>query len=483
MHELLLVAAAVLGLFVGGRTNVAVAAWLAPGLLLAAVAEMAPLLGALVAAVVLAATAAFAFRGQIPMPLPAYLALMAGGGLTGALPYLAHAVASDALPAPVSVLAFPLVFVALDVAGAASSPFGVWGSPALTQHANRWLVQVVALGGGGMITGLLGLSAAALALSLAGAPGALPTLVVVAAVVVAAHVWGAVRLSGLSTGTSVRVTGLVEASAADPTDSPLALLMQDERLDDDAWERLRFASTTTLADLVARTEHALRGGARLVVWAEGAGVVLAGHEDEVVAHVADLARRYDGHVALALAIAHRDGPRHVDNRVVLVDPRGDTILDTRKARPVPGAEANHTMPGDGALAWVDTALGRIGVLVCFDLDLPQLSRQAAANRIDILLVPASDWPAIAPLHTEMAVLPAIANGCTVVRPTRWGRSAAIDPHGRLVATADHIGPGGATLWAEVPGRRVETPYARLARYASTADRRRTRGRASASPLA
>ena len=131
MHELLLVAAAVLGLFVGGRTNVAVAAWLAPGLLLAAVAEMAPLLGALVAAVVLAATAGFAFRGQIPMPLPAYLALMAGGGLTGALPYLAHAVAADALPAPVSVLAFPLVFVALDVAGAASSPFGVWGSPAL----------------------------------------------------------------------------------------------------------------------------------------------------------------------------------------------------------------------------------------------------------------------------------------------------------------------------------------------------------------
>ena len=462
MHTDLLAAAAVLGLFVGGRTNIAAAAWLAPGLLLAAVAEMAPLPGALVAAVVLAAGAAFAFRGQIPMPLPAYLALMAGGGLTGALPYLAHAVAADALPAPLSVLAFPLVFVALDVAGAASSPFGVWGSPALTQHANRPLLQVAALGGGGVVTGLLGLSAAALGLALANVPGARPTLVVVVAVVIAAHLWGAVRLSRAPTGTSVRVAGLVEASAADPTGSPLALLMQDERLDDDAWERLRSASTTTLADLIARTEHALRGGAQLVVWAEGAGVVLAGHQDEVVAQVADLARRYGGHVALALAVAHRDGPRHIDNRVVLVVPSGHATLDTRKARPVPGAEADHTMPGDGALAWVDTALGRIGVLVCFDLDLPRLSRQVAANRIDILLVPASDWPAIAPLHTEMAVLPAIANGCTVVRPTRWGRSAAIDPHGRFVATADHVGPGGATLWAEVPGRRVVTPYARMA---------------------
>jgi len=478
MHWDLLTAAAVLGLFVGGRTNIAVAAWLAPGLLLAAVAELAPLTGALVAAGVLAVTAAVAFRGQIPMPLPAYLALMTGGGLTGALPYLAHAVASDALPAPVAVLAFPLVFIALDVAGAASSPFGVWGSPALTQHANRPLLQVAALGGGGVITGLLGLSAAALGLALANAPGALPTLVVVAAVVTAAHLWGAIRLAHAQAGTSVRVAGLVEASAASATGSPLALLMQDERLDDAAWERVRCASTAVLADLVARTEHALSGGAQLVVWAEGAGLVPAGHEDEIVAEVADLARRYDGHVALALAVAHRDGPQHVDNRVVLVDPSGHAMLDTRKARPVPGIEANHTIPGDGALAWVDTALGRIGVLVCFDLDLPRLSRQAGANRIDILLVPASDWPAISPLHTEMAVLPAIANGCTVVRPTRWGRSAAIDPHGRFMATADHVGPGGATLWADVPGRRVETPYARLAIWASAADRRRAKSRTS-----
>jgi len=482
MHEYLLVAAAVLGIFVGGRSNIAVAAWLAPGLLLEGVAELGPLPGALVAAVVLAVSAAVAFRGQIPMPLPAYLALMAGGGLTGAVPYLAHALASVALPAPVAVLAFPLALVALDVAGAASSPFGVWGSPALTQIGNRPLLQVAALGGGGLVTGLLGLSAAALGLALASAPGATPMLVVVAAVVIAAHLWGAVRLARARTGTSVRVAGLVEASAASPTKSVLALLMQDEPLDDAAWERVRSASSAGLADLIARTEHALGGGAQLVVWAEGVGLVPAGYEDELVVHFADLARRYNGHVALALAVAHRDGPRHVDNRVVLVVPSGHATLDTRKARPVPGAEADHTVPGDGALAWVDTALGRVGVLVCFDLDLPRLSRQAAANRVDILLVPASDWPAISPLHTDMAVLPAIANGCTVVRPTRWGRSAAIDPHGRFVATADHVGPGGATLWAEVPGRRVETPFARLASWAPAAYRRRAQGRASTSPV-
>jgi len=366
---------------------------------------------------------------------------MAGGGLTGALPDLAHAVASDALPAPVAVLVFPLTFVALDVAGAASSPFGVWGSPAQPQHASKPLLQVAALGGGGVVTGLLGLSAAALGLALTNAPGAGPTLVVAVALVIAVHLWGAVRLARARAGMSVRVAGLVEASGDSPTGDPLALLMQDERLDDAAWHRVRSASTAVLADLIARTQDALAGGAQLVVWAEGAGLVPAGHEDEVVAHVADLARRYDGHVALALAVAHRDGPRHVDNRVVLVAPGGHATLDTRKARPVPGAEADHTIPGDGALAWVDTALVRLGVLACFDLDLPRLSRQAAGNRVDILLVPASDWPAISPLHTEMAVLPAIANGCTVVRPARWGRSAAIDPYGRFVATADHVGPG------------------------------------------
>jgi len=470
----LLTAAAVLALFVGGRSNIGVAAWLAPGLLLAAVAELAPWTGALVAAGVLAATAALAFRGQIPLPLPAYLALMAGGGLTGALPYLAHALAADTLPTPVAVLAFPLVFVALDAAGAASSPFGVWGSPALTQLTNKPLVQVAALGGSGAVTGLLGLSAAALGLALTDTSGVWPTVVAVAVVVVAAHLWGGVRLTRAPAGTSVRVAGLVEASTASSTDSALALLMQDERLDDAVWERVTSESTTVLPDLIARTEHALAGGAQLVVWAEGAGLVPAGQEDDVIAHVADLVRRHGGHVALALAVAHRDGPRHVDNRVVLVDPVGQVALDTRKARPVPGVEADHTIPGDGDLAWADTALGRIGVLVCFDLDLPRLSRQAGAHGVDILLVPASDWPAISPLHTEMAVLPAIANGCTVVRPTRWGRSAAIDPHGRFVATADHVGHAGATLWAQVPNRRVQTPYARLANRATAPDQRTDR---------
>ena len=473
MHWDLLLAAAVLGLFVGGRSNIATAAWLAPGLLLAAVAELLPLTGALAAAVVLAVTAAFAFRGQIPMSRGAYLGLMAGGGLTGALPYLAHAVAADALPAIVAVLVFPVTSVALDVAGAATSPFGVWGSPALTQHANRPLLQVAALGGGGTVTGLLGLFASGLGLALTDAPGGLPTFAVVTVVVIAAHLWGAVRLARRPSGASVRIAGLVEASATQPSDSALGLLMADERLDDAAWERVTSASSAALVDLVARTEHALRGGAQLVVWAEGSGLVAAGEEEALVARVAGLARRHGAHVALALAVAHRDGPRHVDNRVILVDHRGDVTLDTRKARPVPGAEADHTIPGDGTVAWVDTTLGRIGVLVCFDLDLPRLTRQAAADGVDILLVPASDWPAISPMHTDMAVLPAVANGCAVVRPTRWGRSAAIDPHGRIVATADHVGAAGVTLWAELPSRRVQTPYARLAMRAARSRRQKT----------
>jgi len=402
---------------------------------------------------------------------------MAGGGLTGALPDLAHAVASDALPAPVAVLVFPLTFVALDVAGAASSPFGVWGSPAQPQHASKPLLQVAALGGGGVVTGLLGLSAAALGLALTNAPGAGPTLVVAVALVIAVHLWGAVRLARARAGMSVRVAGLVEASGDAPTGDPLALLMQDERLDDAAWHRVRSASTAVLADLIARTQDALAGGAQLVVWAEGAGLVPAGHEDEVVAHVADLARRYDGHVALALAVAHRDGPRHVDNRVVLVAPGGHATLDTRKARPVPGAEADHTIPGDGALAWVDTALVRLGVGVLRPRPAAaessgrgQPRRHPARPRVGL----AGDQP---PAHRD-------GGPARHRQRVHGGAPCSLGPLGRdrpVRTIRGHRRPRrtrGATLWAEVPARRVETPYARLARWASAADGRREKGSAS-----
>ena len=48
-------------------------------------------------------------------------------------------------------------------------------------------------------------------------------------------------------------------------------------------------------------------------------------------------------------------------------------------------------PGAGAPPVVDTAVGRIGVVICYDLDFPELTRSVALRGAQLLAVP-TNWP-------------------------------------------------------------------------------------------
>jgi predicted amidohydrolase len=56
------------------------------------------------------------------------------------------------------------------------------------------------------------------------------------------------------------------------------------------------------------------------------------------------------------------------NTLVLVGPDGQIVLHYRKLNPWPWAEAGWTTPGDRGRPVVDTPFGRIGLLVCYDLN-------------------------------------------------------------------------------------------------------------------
>jgi apolipoprotein N-acyltransferase len=98
--------------------------------------------------------------------------------------------------------------------------------------------------------------------------------------------------------------------------------------------------------------------------------------------------------------------------------------------------------------------------------LPDLVRQAGRAGVDILLVPSSDWAQVTDALTQQAVLRAVENGVSVVRPARQGTSTAVDHQGRVLgqdtgwfsgdpAATDH------TLTVAVPVDGATTPYARL----------------------
>ena len=84
------------------------------------------------------------------------------------------------------------------------------------------------------------------------------------------------------------------------------------------------------------------------------------------------------------------------NTLALVDPAGKVALHYRKLNPWPWAECGWASPGDRGHQFLDTPYGRLGLLICYDINFepPKLKQ----NHVDHLLYsiawvdePKSDW--------------------------------------------------------------------------------------------
>ncbi|KQX62695.1 nitrilase-related carbon-nitrogen hydrolase [Angustibacter sp. Root456] len=90
------------------------------------------------------------------------------------------------------------------------------------------------------------------------------------------------------------------------------------------------------------------------------------------------------------------------------------------------------VPGDQPPTAVETPLGRIGVVICYDLEFPEWVRTIALQGIDVLCAP-TNWP--------VAPRPA---GERPIEVTRAQASASIDRI--FVATCDRVGTERGVEW-------------------------------------
>ena len=86
-----------------------------------------------------------------------------------------------------------------------------------------------------------------------------------------------------------------------------------------------------------------------------------------------------------------------------------------------------------------TSVGKLGMMICYDLRFPELSRALASSGSEILVAP-SAW-VNGPMKEEhwltLNKSRAIENGCYVLAPDHLGhiysgRSLAVDPYGRIL---------------------------------------------------
>jgi apolipoprotein N-acyltransferase len=451
-----LAAGALLLPFTALQTELPIAAWLAPALLIRFARTQRAALGLLVVTLANAVALTVASRDIVEWPM--VVAIGATFGLAYALPYLADRLLTPRLGGLAGTLVFPAAVTATGLGLSFASPYGSVAAPAYSQYGLLPLMQVVSLTGVWGLTFLV--SWFAPVANVVWERGRDPRAArrgaaAFSAVLLAALLFGSARLAFVPPeGPQVRVAALAPDERLPATFSTIELARGT-----DAQRALaRTEATAQQDDMLARTVREARAGAQLVAWSEVGAPVLKEDEAALIDRARAVARQERIHLQMALVVILRsDQHPYGENRAVLVDPTGAVVWDYYKTVH-PLADVEIFAPGPGTVPTADTVLGRLATVICYDMDFPALLRQVGRARADLLLAPASDWAPMKYGHAQWATFRAIENGASLVRPTRQGLQIAVDHQGRVLASADSLTTNPSTMVAVVPSRSVWTLY-------------------------
>lgn len=175
------------------------------------------------------------------------------------------------------------------------------------------------------------------------------------------------------------------------------------------------------------------------------------------------------HVVLVASLFERRAPGLYHNTAVVFDSDGSICGKYRKMH-IPDDPAYYEKfyftPGDLGFQPIETSLGRIGVLVCWDQWYPEAARLMALRGAELLVYPtAIGWESSDPADEKRRQLDAwmlsmrghaVANGLPVVAVNRvghepdpsgqtagisfWGNSFVCGPQGELLAQAGAEAP-------------------------------------------
>jgi predicted amidohydrolase len=180
----------------------------------------------------------------------------------------------------------------------------------------------------------------------------------------------------------------------------------------------------------------------------------------------ELASRWDFHVVVGLAERGTDG--RVFDSAALVGPSG--LVGVYRKVHLWDREASVFTPGESPIMMEPQGpIGRIGVLVCYDLEFPETTEEIAAGGATLLAAPAAFgnlqlWKATLEARARDIGVPVVAaNRLGLEGDTRFcGHSMVLDARGEVMVDAGtepglamteiEVGPAGRRDWTGRPRR-------------------------------
>ena len=224
-----------------------------------------------------------------------------------------------------------------------------------------------------------------------------------------------------------------------------------------------------LERILALFREATVQGAKLVVFPEcatsgygfgdlaaayAAADVIPGPATEALARACAEADAY-----VVVGVLERFGSAEVYNSAVLVGPEGVVGVYRKAHLPLLGVD-RFTTPGDSGFRVWDTAVGRVGIAICYDLRFPEALRALALAGADIVALP-TNWPDGSQNAPQFVTRTrALENRVFVLACNRcgeesgfwfFGHSQITDPGGDVLVEA---GVGEAICYADVEPERA-----------------------------
>lgn len=230
-----------------------------------------------------------------------------------------------------------------------------------------------------------------------------------------------------------------------------------------------FDKQANLAKAEEAIQEAIRQKAEIVVFPElylsgyrlgGRALEMAeSHQGGAIRRLARLARQYQITVLMGYAELAAKGNAAYD-AALLATPEGKKLASYRKTH-LFQHEKNWFAPGDKIFP-LPSPLGKIGIMICYEVEFPEVARTLTLRGADWLAVPTAVMRPYEYIHEIAMRSRALENHRWVVVVNRvgregdlefFGRSAVCDPYGQIVAQA---GETETVLIAEIdPGKSAQ----------------------------
>jgi predicted amidohydrolase len=163
------------------------------------------------------------------------------------------------------------------------------------------------------------------------------------------------------------------------------------------------------------------------------------------------------------------------NKSFLIDPHGKIILEYSKMHlfdvNFKGLRSRESLvfnPGN-SINVADTKLGKIGIIICYDIRFPELTRSLALRGAEIILVPATfniisgeaHWDIFSrcrAVENQVFLAAACPARDTKSQYVAYGHSRIIDPWGTVIAEA---GTKEEIIFADITNERLDEVRKRL----------------------